>query len=98
MSIPHILLNSAAGTSATSTLPINSKHPSHNSKEHIRERLNMHVKKRIQSHDITPQYSLPAAVSSSSVYSTTSLSTALKPPTHPFLMSSWFFPPKYYIN
>lgn len=92
MSIPHIL--TAAGASATPTLPINSKHFSSNSKEHIRERLNMHVKKRIQGQDIIPQYhSLPAAAAaaaaaaSSSVYSTTPLSSALKP-THPFLMSS----------
>lgn len=90
MSIPHIL----TGTSAQHTLPpINSKHfSSSNSKEHIRERLNMHVKKRIHGQDIIPhpQYSLP----SSSVYSNTPLSSALKhqASTHPFLMSSelWF--------
>lgn len=92
MSIPYIL--SATGTSAQHSLPpINSKHYysssslSSNSKDHIRERLNMHVKKRIHGQDIIPhpQYALPAAAAA--VYSSTPLSSALKP-THPFLMSS----------
>lgn len=86
MSIPHIFLT-ASGASATSSTPIYSKrlqppNLSPTSKEHIRERLNMHVKKRIQGQDIMSQY----PVSASPVFSTTPLSSALKP-THPFLMS-----------
>lgn len=78
MSIPHIYLT-AAGASATSSPPICSRSLQSgnlsDTKEHIRERLNMHVKKRIQGQDIIPQYTVP----SSTVYSSTS---------HPFLMSS----------
>lgn len=87
MSIPHIFLT-ASGPSPASSTPITSRklQPpdlSANFKENIRERLNMHVKKRIQGQDTLPQYSVPSSLAASPLFSATPMSTA----THPFLMS-----------
>lgn len=87
MSIPQIFLT-ASGSSRPSTTQNDSQRiQSFNlpttSKEHIRERLNLHVKKRIQSHD-QPQYPMLSTSPTTSLYATTA--SALKP-THPFLMT-----------
>lgn len=91
MSIPHILFTASGSSGPSAASNDLKKLQSTNSltaKDNIRERLNMHVKKRIQGHDIIgqypiSQYSMPAT-SGSSIY--TSSASTLKQ-THPFLMT-----------
>lgn len=86
MSIPQIFLTASGSSMPTTTTNVSTSRrmpsldSSSNSKEHIRERLNLHVKKRIQGHDIG-HYSMPSASPSppTSLYSATN--------AHPFLMT-----------
>lgn len=97
MSIPQLFLTASSPSASSIVIPNNvarkfqTPDVSVTSKKNIRERLNMHVKKRIQGHDIvTQQYSLPSpsptSPSPSSLYTNPALSSAIKQ-NHPFLMS-----------
>lgn len=86
MSIPQIFLT-ASGSSVPTTVQNDSQRiQSFNfpttSKEHIRERLNLHVKKRIQGQD-PPHYSMSSPSPTASLYSSAS---TLKP-AYPFLVT-----------
>lgn len=90
MSIPQIFLTSA-GTSIPINTLINSRSTqpaNQSSKEHIRERLNMHVKKRIQGQDILTQFP-PLLSPGTTTFPHTALPSALRPP-HQFLMTGSF--------
>lgn len=87
--MPQLFLT-AAGSATPVISPNNSRRfqsndPSAVAKENIRERLNMHVKKRIQGQDIYPT----SPPNSSHLYSHQfdRDSTATLRPTNPFLMS-----------
>ncbi|XP_031617004.1 uncharacterized protein LOC116336917 [Contarinia nasturtii] len=102
MSIPQLFLTAPSPSASSIALPngsstkFQSPDVSATSKENIRERLNMHVKKRIQGHDVIAQYSLPPPPipqATSPFYSNPMSSTTLKPNHHPFLISGAPMPP-----
>lgn len=92
MSIPQLFLT-AAGSAVSPNSSRRMQHPEASAvtKENIRERLNMHVKKRIQGQDIYPT-SPPTPTHLYPNHLDRGVAAAIKP-THPFLMSGkavWF--------
>lgn len=92
MSIPYRLA-AASESSSSAAVPIYSKKLANltgTTAENIRERLNMHVKKRIQGLDIVAPYPVSSSPSTSSLashlFSANPLASSLKQ-THPFLMT-----------
>lgn len=84
MSIPQIYLSASGSTGPSTVVSNDLRKFQSSSKENIRERLNMHVKKRIQGHDIIGQYPMPITSPASSIYSN---SISASQQTHPFLMA-----------
>lgn len=92
MSKPQIIL-----TASSESPSFNEQNNSHKlqqtsaatSKENIRKRLNMHVKKRIQGQNIIAHYPLTStSTSSTTIYPNSALPSTIKTTTHSFLMSS----------
>lgn len=89
MSVPQIFLTASGSAtpviSSNNSRRLQSNDPSTVAKENIRERLNMHVKKRIQGQDIYP--TSPPNPSHLYSHQFDRDSAAAHRPTHPFLMS-----------